>query len=74
MKNPSRPNIRQPWTAVELDRLRALAAEQKPIREIARLLGRTATAVQNKAIMERIATTRGKQNKYTIGKAPNRPK
>lgn len=67
MKNPSHPNIRNPWTAAELDRIRALAAEHKPIREIARLLGRTATAVQNKAIQEGIATIRTKQTKYTIG-------
>jgi hypothetical protein len=68
VKNPLRPNIRQPWTAAELDRIRALAAENKPVREIARLLGRTAPAVQNKAIKEGIAIPRGKQNKYTIGK------
>jgi IS30 family transposase len=67
MKSSSRPNIRQPWTAAELDRIRALAAEHKSIREIARLLGRTATAVQNKAIQEGIATTRAKPTKYTIG-------
>ena len=66
MKNPSRPNTRQPWTAAELDRIRALAAEHKPVREIARLLGRTAPAVQNKAIKEGIATTRAKQHKYTL--------
>jgi len=68
MKNPKRPNIQQPWTAAELDRIRELAGEGKPVREIARLLGRTAPAVQNKAIREGIAIARGTQSRYTIGK------
>jgi IS30 family transposase len=67
MKNPSRPNIQQRWTAAELDRIRALAAEHKSVREIARVLGRSATSVQNKAIKEGIVTTRAKPTKYTIG-------
>jgi len=67
MKNPSRPNIQQRWTAAELDRIKVLAAEHKPVREIARLLGRSATAVQNKAIKEKIVITRSKPTKYIIG-------
>jgi len=74
MNERAHPNIGGPWTAAELDRIRELAAARKPVREIARLLGRTALAVQNKAIKEGIAIVRGKQRKYTIGKALDRPK
>ena len=67
MKNPSRPNIQQRWTAAELDRIKVLAAEHKSVREIARLLGRTAAAVQNRANKEGIVITRAKPTKYIIG-------
>ena len=66
MKNASRPNIQQRWTAAELDRIKVLAAEHKSVREIARLLGRTAAAVQNRANKEGIVITRAKPTKYII--------
>ena len=40
---------RAPWTADEIDRLCELMSIGKPIREIARLFGRTQEAVRTKA-------------------------
>ena len=45
----NRPQHRQPWTAEEIDQLCASLSLNRPIREIARGLGRSQEAVSTKA-------------------------
>ena len=48
---------RSPWTAHDVDRLRELMERQRPICEIAGLLGRTQEAVRTKAYqLERLSS------------------
>jgi hypothetical protein len=51
-------NSGKPWTADDIRTLQKLAAEDKPVRLIAKLMGRTSIGVQAKALQEHILIKR----------------
>ncbi|MDR6304717.1 hypothetical protein GGQ85_002430 [Nitrobacter vulgaris] len=51
-------NAGKSWTPDDVETLEKLAAEDKPVRVIALLMGRTALAVQAKALQEHILLKR----------------
>jgi hypothetical protein len=62
-------NSGKPWTPDDIETLQKLAAEGKPVRLIAKLMGRTSIGVQAKALHEHVLI----KSQSAVGGSPHFP-